>query len=212
MQTIRNIVKVALMQNSKYTNRQLRDIVSHFLGRPITYNLSGTMVKQERQRLNTIFLFVYGTLMQGYGNNQWCLKDASFMQKDTIKGLDMYTNGSFPMLVDSDDPEKIVHGELFLINTDTFRQCDGLEGYPRHYNRKQVQTASGKQAWVYFYEKTSFQMRSGLFKIDDGDFRKWDNDRREARRLEIQNQQEDVSVTCHTTIPQWNIVNKQILA
>jgi gamma-glutamylcyclotransferase (GGCT)/AIG2-like uncharacterized protein YtfP len=175
--TIRSIVRQALSITATLTNRELRDIVARSLDRKITYNLSGTMVKQERERLhkneNSILLFVYGTLMRGFGNNVYTLSGATFVKCEAITGFDMYTNGAYPMLVDSDDPTKTVHGEIFLISKSTFAKCDSLEGYPTHYNRKQVQTTQGL-AWVYFYEKTGFNTRlDRLIPIENGDFREY---------------------------------------
>lgn len=184
MTTMRSIVKTALAQNPKLTNRDLRNIVATTLGRTILYNLSGSMVKQEREQINNILIFVYGTLMRGFYNNERVLYDGTFLMKSTIKGFDMYTNGHFPMLVESDDPEKIVQGELFLINKETFQNCDYLEGYPSHYNRKQVQTEKGI-AWVYFYETQNFEQRPHLTKIDTGDFRAFKNEERSISNLTV---------------------------
>lgn len=173
MTTMRMIVKNALAQYQGLTNRDLRNIVAKTLGRPILYNLSGSMIKQERQKINNnILIFVYGTLMKGFGNNEHVLYDSTFVKATKITGFEMFTNGAFPMLLES-STDKIIYGELWLINSSAFRRCDGLEGYPSHYNRKQIQTENGL-AWVYFYNTNSFANRQHyLIKIDDGNFRQW---------------------------------------
>lgn len=188
MQTMRSIIKQALAQNPKLTNRDLRNIVATTLNRTILYNLSGTMVKQERNRVNNILLFVYGTLMKGFYNNDRVLYDATFVQTETVTGFEMFTNGSFPMLFESTD-DKQIHGELFFINAEAFQRCDYLEGYPRHYNRKQIQTEKGL-AWVYFYNTGFAERQHYLKKIENGDFRQWQTQKYEKEIQERKNEED----------------------
>lgn len=110
---------------------------------------------------NENLVFVYGSLMQGYHNHDVIALD--FDSHDKNKGYDyygkaktvdkfkMYDMGAFPAVsFDADGYE--VAGELYAVDDATFELIDMLEGYPSHYNRKQIKLSNGAEAWVYFYE------------------------------------------------------------
>lgn len=75
-------------------------------------------------------VFVYGTLRNGLGNYEWCLRGRTTKEiQGTIKGV-MYSAGGFPAVVPGD--ERVV-GELMYIPDDIYKatmiDLDGLEGY-----------------------------------------------------------------------------------
>ena len=54
----------------------------------------------------------------------------------------------FPALVPDDTNHITIKGEVYCV--DDLTPLDFLEGYPDHYNRKQIDTVYGP-AWVYYY-------------------------------------------------------------
>lgn len=100
-------------------------------------------------------IFVYGTLLSGQGNNRRFLQndESKLIGESIILGFTMHDLGAFPALVEQDmglsDGENIIHGEVWEVSDEVFQSLDYLEGYPRFYNRKEVETEFG-QAWVYF--------------------------------------------------------------
>lgn len=101
------------------------------------------------------FLFVYGTLRRGYSNHRR-LENAKFVQEDTISGFTMHSLGGFPGLVQG---SSVIFGEVYEINDQILQSCDYLEGYPRFYNRKVVETSTGIRVWVYYLEGKSYSNR-----------------------------------------------------
>lgn len=92
---------------------------------------------------------VYGSLRKDL-HNHGLLETSNFLGEDTITGFDMYSMGSFPFLVpnESDTPISI---EVYEVTPEVFASLDRLEGYPRFYDRKQIETAHGT-SWIYFIE------------------------------------------------------------
>eukprot|EP00966_Prymnesium_polylepis_P051099 1182724-Prymnesium_polylepis.1 len=88
-------------------------------------------------------LFVYGTLMTGYGNNRViasrdkceisrCLGRALTMEKYTM------TASGIPF-VDPDTPTCRIHGEVWEVNDAVLPRVDRLEGHPNWYFRHPIQ-------------------------------------------------------------------------
>jgi gamma-glutamylaminecyclotransferase len=88
-------------------------------------------------------LFVYGTLQQGRGNHR-LLAEARFIGKArtthdfTLRSA--YAGGGFPYLLAGGDTS--VFGELYEIDDATLARCDRLEGYPHHYDRREIELAA----------------------------------------------------------------------
>lgn len=87
-------------------------------------------------------LFVYGTLMRGYGNNRR-LDGATFLGKAvTLKSYVLF-NGGFPYAVPvSPDPQGFpllpVMGEVYEVEDHHIEACDRLEGHPDWYQRRVI--------------------------------------------------------------------------
>lgn len=81
-------------------------------------------------------LFVYGTLMRGFGNH-YHIKEADFVGDYRVRGT-LYTwgHGSFPFLV-KDNSFKFIKGEIYLIDSKQWASCLRLEG--RMYVPKQFE-------------------------------------------------------------------------
>ena len=102
-------------------------------------------------------VFVYGTLKRGKSNYKW-MENAGgqFISEASLIGARMFSMKYFPAITFPKDTSQgdLIKGELFSVQD--ISVLDRLEGYPRYYNRKQVETSEGL-AWVYFMdeEKTS---------------------------------------------------------
>ena len=85
-------------------------------------------------------VFVYGTLKKGYALNSF-LKNSVFLGKGVIVGFELFSNGSYPMIVHSKLPNKVT-GEVYEIEDETLKTLDMIEGA---YEREPV--------WVKFKGK-----------------------------------------------------------
>jgi gamma-glutamylcyclotransferase (GGCT)/AIG2-like uncharacterized protein YtfP len=120
-------------------------------------------VKQEQ-----LPIFVYGTLLEGYGNWEYFLKGKTErVVSGFISGFDMYSVGAFPCIKHSSIDRK-VYGELMYVEPELYDQVlsrvDSLEGYHKGRYSKQsmylrkkvsVRTECGDivQAWVYVWNR-----------------------------------------------------------
>ena len=100
--------------------------------------------------MNTVKLIVYGTLMSGERNQRFC-RNAVSITPCTINGTLYDTGYGFPAFVPEGDG--VVKAELIEIPIEDWAAVDGLEGYPRLYDRQLMQAmlADGGETtgWVY---------------------------------------------------------------
>jgi len=107
-------------------------------------------------------IFVYGTLLEGYGNHAHFLKGKGrkLGGYTTEPEFTMYDVGYFPGVKHEGNTSII--GEVYEVDEETFQHIDGLEGYnpeaPQSglYNRKQINTPWG-EAWIYIINHTFTQ-------------------------------------------------------
>src|SRR3954464_9788743 len=85
------------------------------------------------------FVFVYGTLKKGYGNNR-LLTNAEFVGNfATEPNYRIFCNGSFPYLIQVGEGSGVsVEGEIYKVSDQELARCDRLEGHPEMYERKPV--------------------------------------------------------------------------
>ena len=84
-----------------------------------------------------MYVFVYGTLKRGYGNNR-LLQSAKFIDSGvTMMPYRILGTGGFPVVLN--EKEHRIAGEVYEIVTKRdLPRLDGLEGYPYMYYRKKV--------------------------------------------------------------------------
>ena len=109
-----------------------------------------------------MYLFVYGTLKNGFHNHH-LLEDAEFVcsaitkQKYPMVNIEEY----FPYLIDVEGDGYYIEGEVYKINEEILAMLDILEGYPDLYNRHKLAVKSlgiELQAITYFVnEKIDYQ-------------------------------------------------------
>ena len=103
--------------------------------------------------MNTIPVFVYGTLKRGHGNHRE-LEGATYLgEASTVERYALHVQG-LPM-VDRNNPMSAIHGELYLVDRATFADLDRLEGHPNCYRRYLTRVvladSSVSSAWMYFF-------------------------------------------------------------
>ena len=119
--------------------------------------------------MKTVKLVVYGTLMTGEGNHSLCA-NAVNITPCTIVGTLYDTGWGFPAFEQTGDT--VVHAELIEIPFEDWSRVDGLEGYPRLYDRKLVPATladgSVEEGWVYVMN----EIPSRATVIKSGDWKK----------------------------------------
>ena len=95
-------------------------------------------------------VFVYGTLKSGgrvRGLQQFdgAIGVGEATTSDALYSL--FDLGAFPC-VTLDGNQKI-KGEVWSVDTETFKMLDAIEGYPDFYSRKEINTTEGK-VWMYY--------------------------------------------------------------
>jgi gamma-glutamylcyclotransferase (GGCT)/AIG2-like uncharacterized protein YtfP len=99
----------------------------------------------------SVYVFVYGTLKQGYSNNYHLQnKNSEFIKNTSIKDYKMYKpkNMLFPFILPSKDG--LVEGELWKVTSNkVISSLDILEGIPYLYTRQLIETETGEKAYVY---------------------------------------------------------------
>lgn len=109
-------------------------------------------------------LFVYGTLMRGFDHPmaQLLSRSADFLGNARCRGR-LYLVKHYPGLVLSDDPDDVVHGELFRLRArdellrefDMYEACGEGFAAPTEYVRQMfavtLDDGSASEAWTYLY-------------------------------------------------------------
>ena len=123
------------------------------------------------------FIFVYGTLRKEFSSSMSSIlqRCCNYLSPGQMQGK-MYEVGEYPGAVESDNPEDIVHGDIYSIIDpeivlpvlDEYEECSEKFSRPHEYVRKMkmISTPGGESisAWVYIYnhDVTGFpRIRSG---------------------------------------------------
>ncbi len=117
-------------------------------------------------------VFVYGTLMSGYGNNRLLVGSTFLGKANTWTPYEMISLGGFPAVVQPDVgfAGTQVHGELYEVDANTLQDLDRLEGHPHFYRRRLVwieQGADMHEAWIYMVSGDQYSGRP----VVNGDWR-----------------------------------------
>lgn len=118
-------------------------------------------------------VFVYGTLMSGYGAdiNKFGMDCVRQVGERTIHGQ-MFNVGAFPGVI-LNDGDDTVHGELYEILDDRIiLALDRYEGTPNLYTREVVNVLEdGIETYVYQFNSSL----SGLDRVESGNWRQREN-------------------------------------
>jgi gamma-glutamylcyclotransferase (GGCT)/AIG2-like uncharacterized protein YtfP len=129
--------------------------------------------------MNNDYLFVYGTLRQDSKSEMYHIfaRYAEFVDDAVCQGK-LYMVNDYPGLITSDDPNDVVHGEVYKLRCpdvvlsalDAYEKCGPNFPKPTEYVRRKenVSLKSGKVvvAWVYILNRKT----DGLKFIESGDF------------------------------------------
>ena len=136
------------------------------------------------------YVFVYGTLRKGEGNNL-LLKDADFLGETSVSGFQLVGKGaSFPYVVPASDND-VVHGELYGVDYDELKHLDYLEGFTEegywfnHYERVDIRVNIPRlehtPVWIYVVSPRTYE--GGVNKmevIESGDWLNQDGPREDS--------------------------------
>lgn len=126
-----------------------------------------------------MLIFVYGSLKKGFYNHS-LIEPFEKIADGTINGK-MYSLGAFPAIVLTNDPNELIHGEVYDVNTVSgLRRLDCLEGYDPNsednfYDRVPVdcETTTGEiiKVHVYCFKGRSAERLSEKEQIKNGIWR-----------------------------------------
>lgn len=125
------------------------------------------------------FIFVYGTLRKEFPSSISAVLDryCDFLSPGHMQGK-MYEVGEYPGVIESDNPEDVVHGDIYriidpeivLTVLDEYEGCAEKFSRPHEYVRKKktVSMPGGESlfAWVYIYNHDV----AGFRRIKRGDY------------------------------------------
>jgi gamma-glutamylcyclotransferase (GGCT)/AIG2-like uncharacterized protein YtfP len=123
--------------------------------------------RETRGAPRSAVLFVYGTLMRGYGLHRLLEGAATFLGDARVRGRLLDLRG-YPGLVDG---EGWVRGELYrLHDAELLRTLDREEGYNFERRRAGVSLGDGRRSTAWLYRYRGQQERAVV--IPDGDYRR----------------------------------------
>ena len=96
-----------------------------------------------------MLVFVYGTLKKGFGNHT-LLASSKFLGTDVVKDHTLIQSPGFPYMVESKGSQ--ARGEVYEVDERIVRYLDALEGYPVHYQKKEIQTEEGRKVFTYYLD------------------------------------------------------------
>lgn len=99
-------------------------------------------------------LFVYGTLKRSFHNHKLIeeIKGSSEFVKNGRTRWPSYfmrENGGFPAVFFKNNNGCFISGELYSISDSLLARCDGLEGHPVWYQRRNTTLVTGEECWMY---------------------------------------------------------------
>ena len=105
------------------------------------------------------FVFVYGTLKEGFGNHT-VLGESKLVGYARTKKQHKFANSYIPFAFIEEDDNGGIEGEVYKINDElTLRDIDYLEGHPNFYKREIIDVqfinepeGSYHKVWMYFVQ------------------------------------------------------------
>lgn len=112
------------------------------------------------------YLFVYGTLMKGYGNNHYLEKEKLIGSGKTAQEFSMKITGKLPF-VSKNENKTCISGELYLVKPETLFDIDQLEMNGSWYTRSKIEVIVNETtfiAYMYFCDEGEQETPSGSYK------------------------------------------------
>lgn len=93
-------------------------------------------------------IFVYGTLLAGFGNHRLISQQGGqFVGEAVLPGFELFSFGGFPGIRRTDREGSVVHGEVW--NVEDIAPLDRLEGHPNFYLRTPVDVVEAPDGYPY---------------------------------------------------------------
>ena len=122
-------------------------------------------------------IFVYGSLLRGFGNWSWALRTQPFGSTgETLPEYEMISLGGFPGVLSGGSTA--IQGEVFEVDDSYLRDIDRLEGADRSnpergmYRAEQITLTDGTECWIYLYNGGSVREDNH---IPSGSWREYTN-------------------------------------
>ena len=116
-----------------------------------------------------IRIVVYGSLKRG-GKLHGHMQGSRFLGTTTFPGQ-LFSLGSYPAARPAEEPEDLIHGEVYECSDALVELLDRIEGHPWMYKRSPIQTAHFGQVQAYIYQRrpSSLERRiaSGVYNVED---------------------------------------------
>lgn len=129
------------------------------------------IINMDKSIEKTPYVFVYGTLMKGFGNNRLLKNSERVGVATTVNKLKLFAS-SIPFLV-NEKGSSVISGEIYRVNERALKQLDALEGHPQWYKREVItvtdEVGDSFKAWVYFMPKDN--MGRNISEIPSGDYK-----------------------------------------
>jgi gamma-glutamylcyclotransferase (GGCT)/AIG2-like uncharacterized protein YtfP len=145
----------------------------------MTFATDNKTLEKGQDKMSHAYLFVYGTLRRDTNSEMYHLlaRYGHFVDDATYQGK-LYMVRYYPGVVPSDNPQDIVHGEVYKLSCtdfvfshlDDYEECGTNFLEPNEYVRRKekVTLKSGEviSSWVYIFDRPT----NGLEFIPSGDF------------------------------------------
>jgi gamma-glutamylcyclotransferase (GGCT)/AIG2-like uncharacterized protein YtfP len=110
----------------------------------------------EKDDIEYVDVFVYGTLMKGFGNHFFLQNDVFLGYGETKPEYTLYDLGHFPAMVDGG--ETSVKGEIYEADPRTVEWMDKLEGVEDGlYEKKEIILTDGGKVLVYIFPRENLR-------------------------------------------------------
>ncbi len=147
------------------------------------YNFNFADYDKMREVLDkSPFVFVYGTLKRGHGNNR-LLKTSEFISEDTTADKFYMAAQGCPFVYPEnvvkevlEEPNHLLYpvfGEVYRVNSAvTMSELDTLESEGWMYHRELIETTSGVTAWMYVCKNSAWLPQDKPCTLEEGAW-KW---------------------------------------
>lgn len=116
-------------------------------------------------------VFVYGSLMTGFGNNRMLRDSMCLGEGKTKPEFSMVSLGEFPAVLDNKGFTSI-KGEVYRVSKEVLEDLDRLEGVPSFYKRIKISLKGGMEVWMYVLNPENYTKDLPI--ITSGDWRAYD--------------------------------------
>lgn len=127
-----------------YTNQVILDVGKHprpFIERQMMIRRERTPDMEELAKNEWNYVFVYGTLKEGFSNHTIIPSDAKFLGRGHTKDecFKMHATSGYPVVEKiENDGGNVIYGEVYAVKASAFIRLDGLESNGHMYLREKV--------------------------------------------------------------------------